>query len=340
MNSFLERHGWSVVSTIGEDGSSRRYNRVSKNNHTAILMDCSGPVTPGHDVHDYIRIAQWLRSIGLNAPDIYEADLDNGFLLIEDFGDISFKAALEQGVDQGALYHLASDVLTQIATEPCPLTLPDYFQSHVHAGHRRVIDWYLPIVHQTENPDGIIQRYLEAWAVIEKSLPLPVTGFMHIDYHAENLMWLPPTYTSPLKGGGREGGNIHRCGLLDFQGAMHGPLAYDLANLLEDPRQVIDPALRAAILKNHDPAFLSWYRVLATQFHCRVIGQFIKLAMRGGKLRYLAYIPALEGYLRTALKDPLLAPLNSFFADIGLDFSGIKDLNAALKPGFIRPEAY
>ena len=322
----LQTSGWSVVAAIGEDGSSRRYTRIAKNNRTAVLMEMTGPATPGHDIHDFIRIGQWLRSIGVNAPDIY--DTGDGFLILEDFSDLSFKKALGQGADQSLLYALAADVLKTITAAPCPLALPDYFQSHVHAGHRRVIDWYLPVAHQKQNTDGILEDYAKAWVAIEKNLSPPALGFVHADYHAENLMWLP----------GRSG--LHRCGLLDFQGAMRGPLAYDLANLLEDPRQPINPDLRDAILQNHDPDFRGWYRVLATQFHCRVIGQFIKLAMRAGKPRYLAYIPALEAYIREALHDPLLAPLQAFFNDIGLDFSGINDLNAALKPGLIRPDAF
>lgn len=327
MSNILPKNDWQIIGSVGEDGSTRKYFRVSKNGKTAILMDCSGPKVPGHDVADFVTIAHWLRSIGLNAPEIYERGEDDKYVLLEDFGELSYKAAVGQSRDVREMYGVAADVLKHLARHSCPLQLPNYNDSHVHKGHRRVIDWYLPSIRQRKNGDGVVEKYLEAWDEIEKSLPPCGQGFVHVDFHAENLMWLPDQK------------NLFRCGILDFQGAMHGPIAYDLANLLEDPRQVIDPAIRHDILKSHDDEFLSWYRVLATQFHCRVIGQFIKLAMNQNKTRYLSYIPALENYLRQALKDPVLAPLKAFFSDIGLDFGGTKDLNAALKPDFIRSDA-
>ncbi len=99
--------------------------------------------------------------------------------------------------------------------------LPDYFASHIHAGHRRVIDWYAPSVCGTRNNDDILPGYLDVWAQIEAQLPPPLLGFVHADFHRGNLRLINNT-----------------CGVLDFQGAQWGPLAYDLVNLLDDARAV------------------------------------------------------------------------------------------------------
>ena len=55
--------------------------------------------------------------------------------------------------------------------------------------------------------------------------------FVHRDFFAGNLLWLPQ----------RDG--IRRIGVLDFQGAAIGHPAYDLASLLQDARRDIPPEL-------------------------------------------------------------------------------------------------
>lgn len=259
---------------------------------------------------DFLRIGAWLREGGLAAPDIYAVDEGAGLALMEDFGDLSFKKALGQGETPERLYGLGAHVLNEMQARDCPLFLPAYEESHVHAGRVRLVDWYVPAL-TGRMPDADLRpAYLAAWDAVEAPLPACRHGFLHIDYHTENLM---------LRAG-CEG--LQACGILDFQGGMIGPLPYDLVNLLEDARMDAPPELRDFILSHYDDTYRLWYRVLGTQFHCRVIGQFIKLAMRSGKTQYLGHIPRLHRYIRTALADPVLAPLAAFFHESGIDFSG------------------
>lgn len=317
---------WTITEPIPGDASARRYHRVAKNGKNAILMDCSAEKPQDKKIESFVKIASWLNNAGLKAPRIYEQD--NDFLLIEDFGGTSFKTAVAGGESMEGLYLLAGDVLRHIGAQKDILKLPDYYQSPVHKGRRRIIDWYAPSVHGRKNPDGWVAEYLKTWDTIEKFLPPCPQGFVHMDFHPENLMWLP-----------QEKG-LKRCGILDFQDAMVGPVPYDLANLLEDARTDVPDDIRETLLSSHDDTFRAWYRVLATQFHCRVIGQFIKLALVSGKTQYLQYIPRLEGYMQEALEDPLLKPLKVFFSEIGLDFQNTKDLNAGLSMKHIRDDAF
>jgi len=344
--AFLARHGWgdAQISAVGEDCAFRRYMRLQKGKQSAVLMeavpDGHAIATPGHSLSDFVRIGAALRDFGLHTPRIYEADEENGYLLLEDFGDVSFKAALARGVDQKELYGLATDVLRHLAQGPQRLDLPDYYAGHVHTGRRRIVDWYMPTVRGTKNPDGLVEDYLAVWDSIEVELPPCPQGFLHGDFHVENLMWLP------------DGAGLDRCGVLDFQGAMQGPLPYDLANLLEDVRIDVPEDQRAAMLARYcagmsadaRAGFTCWYRVLATQFHCRVAGQFIRLAIRDGKTRYLQYLPRVAGYMRAGLEDPVLAPLKAWFDAQGMDFLSVPASNPgshpALDPDVIRDDAF
>ena len=339
--AFLQRTGWGGATrdAVGEDCAFRRYIRLHRGDRTAILMetvpDGHSIATPGHSLSDFIRIGATLRDAGLHTPEVFHADPLEGYLLLEDFGDLSFKKAIAAGHDRAALYGLATDVLVKLR-DLGPVALPFYKSSHVHEGRRRIIDWYFPALFGVSNLDGLAEEYLAVWDEIERGLPPCPQGFLHIDYHVENLMLIE----------GEQG--LARCGILDFQGAMRGPLPYDLANLLEDARLDIPPELRAAMLERYaaglDAAgresLMNWYRVLATQFHCRVAGQFIRIALLSGKDRYLQYLPRVTAYLRDGISAPVLLPLRRWFAAQGVDFAQAPDVDIeALRP-LIREDAF
>lgn len=334
MTKVIPFPGWTITEAVSSDASTRAYFRVSKSDKVAILMDCSGD--PDSKIREFVKVAAWLRGGGLAGPEIYESDLVKGFLLLEDFGSVSFRRAIDSGGDKKFYYGLATDVLHETRAHNCDIGLPGYRDSKIHKGRRRVIDWYLPIVKQAKHPDGAVEAYLAAWDEIERGLPACPQGFLHADFHLENLMACE----------GAKG--LAQCGLIDFQDAVIGPLPYDLLNLLEDARVDVPDDLRAAMTARYTEgfsptekeAFRAWYRVLATQFHCRVIGLFVRLAIVDGKTQYLVHIPRLERYIREALKEPLLRPLRAFFGEIGLDFSGVNDLNTRLSMEFIRPDAF
>jgi aminoglycoside/choline kinase family phosphotransferase len=325
----LERQGWSVQALIAGDGSTRHYARVVRYQTTAIFMDCSGPQTPGHALGDFIRIGEWLRGAGLSAPEILWSDEAAGFALAEDLGDLSLKAAITENPTSAAeLYACAADVLKHLKKMPCPLDLPDFFNSSVYHGHRRVMDWYAPFILGRAVTDDELKTYQTLWADIERTMPPAQNGFVHIDYHAENLMWLP----------GRIG--LKRIGILDFQGAMQGPPAYDWANLLMDARADIAPAIKAQLLAGQGGDFKFGFDVLGLQFHLRVLGQFIKLALQG-KPQYLPFIPRLEAYIQENLHvQPDFKLLASFFADLGLRFDTNGSIALENAARWIRADAF
>lgn len=156
--AFLERCGWAGTdfTPVGEDCAFRRYFRLRKDDDkTAVLMEAvpdDAPLaTPGHKIGDFIRIGYYLRQIGLNTPAVYDADETLGYVLMEDFGDTSFKAACDaqpRQEDIKELYALATDALSALSSgsQGHDISLPDYYDSHVHKGRQRVVDWFVPAV--------------------------------------------------------------------------------------------------------------------------------------------------------------------------------------------------
>jgi aminoglycoside/choline kinase family phosphotransferase len=117
--------------------------------------------------------------------------------------------------------------------------------------------------------------------------------------------------------GGRSG--ISQFGLLDFQDAVAGHPAYDLASVLEDARRDVAPALERTMLDRYKAAtgqgavFESAYWALAAQRNTRILGVFTRLWKRDGKPHYTSFQPRMWGLLERDLAFPALAPVRAWF---------------------------
>ena len=129
------------------------------------------------------------------------------------------------------------------------------------------------------------------------------------DYHADNLMIID-----------RPG--LRGLGLLDYQDALAGHPAYDLASLLQDIRRTVSPALEAAMIDRYlaarpgvdGAAFRTAYAILAAQRNIKILGVFTRLYVRDGKAGYPAFHPRLWELVTRNLADPALAPVAEWFA--------------------------
>ena len=102
--------------------------------------------------------------------------------------------------------------------------------------------------------------------------------------------------------------------MLDFQDAVMGPAAYDLASLAAGRARrragadwssrcsaATCAARRAAPTRISTPPSSSrLYVTLAAQRASKILGIFARLDMRDGKPQYLRHMPRVWGYLRSA----------------------------------------
>lgn len=331
---FVREHTGHEFDLIpqGQDWASRRYFRVRTPDHSFILMeavpDHIPTATMGHKLSAFIKVDELLRNRGIHAPEIIAEDAREGFVLLEDFGDSSVHAAVDRGGDEMALYGAATDVLIAMRDkidldDLC--NFPKYKDSYIRKGRQRIVDWYLPATRFEQNSDDVLGGYLKAWDDVAASLPPPAIGFIHGDYHLQNLMLLPDG----------------TCGVLDFQDAMAGPLPYDLVNLLESIRRDVPRDVYKAMLKRYggDENFMAWFRVMGTQFHCRIIGQVIRLAVVSGKRELLQFMPRIQNYIVEGLKDPVLKPLADWFRLEKVDLD-VRDFDPEKIKPFIRSDAF
>ncbi|WP_010186084.1 aminoglycoside phosphotransferase family protein [Sphingomonas sp. PAMC 26605] len=302
--AFLAAHGWggAAVLPVAGDASFRRYFRVLDGARSAILMDAP---PPHEDPRGFIAVARWLSEHGFAAPTIEATDLEQGLVLLEDFGDVRMRETVDADAAQGpALYATAIDMLVRLHALPAA-PVPPYDRAVLHREANLLTEWYCPTVGVA--PDQA--AYDAVWdAVFDHALARPGVTVLR-DYHAENLMLLP-------------GGTPERAlGLLDFQDALVGHPAYDLVSLLQDARRDVDESVEAEMLARYkaaigggaDAAFDTAYHVLGAQRNAKIIGIFTRLWQRDGKPRYAALCPRVWRYLERDLAHPALAPVKAWF---------------------------
>lgn len=298
--------GGAQIVPLAADASFRRYDRITGNDgRRAVLMDAP---PDREDVRPFHRIARLLNSWDLSAPVVHGADEVHGFLLLEDLGDDLFSRLIQLGHEEIELYGAAIDVLAGIRRQTPPEDLPPYDMDLLLAETELLLDWRFPEVTGANATDGQRQQWQEAWTSVLTPVAEARTVLVLRDYHVDNLIWLP----------GREG--LRRTGLLDFQDAVRGHPAYDVASLLSDVRRDVAPELEAAMLARYidragedEATFRTAYALLAAQRNAKIAGIFTRLSVRDGKHGYRRWLPRTYRLLRRDLAHPALAPVARWF---------------------------
>ncbi|MFT3791427.1 MAG: phosphotransferase [Rudaea sp.] len=296
-----------ALAPASADASFRSYWRVDAGGETRIVMDAP---PDKENVAPWLDIGARLHAAGLHTPEVFATDHARGFILMEDLGDRTYLPELS-AASADALYGDALDALLTMQTRVSPAGLPPFDEALLRSGMEIMPAWLFDR-HLGFVPDD------EDVATIETAFTLLVANaqaqpqvFVHRDFHSRNLMLIrelgienreserataPPSFSNP--------------GIIDFQGALHGPIAYDLASLLRDcyiawPRERVEAwmrgyhhRLRAAGVVDVDAAtFRRWFDLVGLQRHTRLLGQFCRLHYRDGKPGYLNDLPLTLRYV-------------------------------------------
>jgi aminoglycoside/choline kinase family phosphotransferase len=307
---FLASCGWegAQIVPLAGDASFRRYFRVVNGAESAVLMDAP---PPHEDPRPFMAVAEWLASVGLSAPDILARDLEKGLLLLADFGDGRLREILDDDPRrERELYELATDVLIHLHQHPPMEGLRPHGVEQWLDELMLFVEWYCPAVGAAVDAEAYRAAWTEALAPVAGDGLGPVTVLR--DYHAENIMLV----------GDRQG--VAHFGLLDFQDAVAGHPAYDLASVLEDARRDVPPEIERAMIDRYvaatgnGAAFERAYWALAAQRNTRILGVFTRLWKRDGKPKYRSFQPRMWGLLERDLAHPDLKPIRDWFdANIG-----------------------
>jgi tRNA threonylcarbamoyl adenosine modification protein YjeE len=338
LHTLLDSSGWAEAKRVPifGDASVRAYERLTKpNGETAILMISpprlvGPPVRRGkpyttlaklaETVHAFVAVDRGLRALGLTAPKIYGEDLEAGLLLIEDFGN---EGVVDENGPIPERYGEATRILAKLHTRELPTvlpvtadrehTIPPFDLEALLIEAELLLDWYMPHVLRTYPSGSARAEFVNLWSeTLVEIVQAPATWVLR-DYHSPNLIWQAD----------RDG--MRRVGLIDFQDAVLGHPAYDVASLLQDARVTVPPDLELKLLSFYvrerraaDPAFdmaafARAYAIMGAQRNTKILGIFARLDKRDGKPQYLKHLPRIESYLARDLAHPALARVKVWY---------------------------
>ena len=294
--------------TASSDASFRRYFRVIHSHGQHVVMDAP---PEKENTEPFIRIAKLFKKSGVNVPEIYQQNLAQGYLLLEDFGSQCYLDKLNNNTALN-LYRSAFESLYTLQTQ-IPIThsqLPFYDKALLDRELDIFYEWFLDKTLALSIPENL-KNSLNA-TLIESALEQPQCC-VHRDFHSRNLMVLAEN--SP--------------GIIDFQDAVIGPVSYDLVSLLRDcyiawPEEKIEQWMtlyyqqitESGLINVNIGTFTRWFDLMGLQRHLKAIGIFSRLHLRDNKPSYLADIPRTLSYVSLVCsKYPELAKFNQFLKE-------------------------
>jgi aminoglycoside/choline kinase family phosphotransferase len=278
------------------------------------------------DAYPFVAIADYLREIGLAAPQVLQVDYEQGILLLENLGsdgvldDEGRPIADRYRESVVCLAFLHSHETRQDLTvgENHIHHIPDFDPVAMKMEARLLLDWYLPWKRGAAATEEERGEYLAIWDDLIRALESAEKNLLLRDFHSPNIIWRP------------DAAGVHRVGLIDFQDAMIGPTAYDVASIVQDARVDIPKALADQLMIDYitlrkslgpfdEQAFLKAWAIMAAQRNCKLAGLWVRLKQRDGKPGYLKHMPRTLRHLSTALAHEVLVPLREWVHKAGIE---------------------
>lgn len=269
---------------------------------------------PDESVIEFIQIDHYLAGLGLHVPQIEAIDELNGFLILEDLGDLPFGLAIKEphNFDELTLYQGAVDVLC-VLHQGAPLaSCSGLGNQQLLKDLAQLTDWYLPSLLKRRLTESELKQFHDLWMpLFDVCRILPAVTVLR-DYHSPNLMWLPH-----LEG-------LNRVGVIDFQDAVIGSPAFDLVSLLEDARLDLQPQTEGILLSHYcsqmsglskEQLYLE-YTIFGVQRNLKILGFACRKLMNEQNRNYLHLIPRMWRYLTRDLEHPNMAELKRWLDDL------------------------
>lgn len=306
------RSYYRVVATNHDSNkiSPKLANQLKKSGGNLILMFAPPKF---EDIKPFIKIGNLLLENDLSAPEMFGCDFEEGFLLLEDFGDESFNKSMQNGdkKHEEFLYKNSIDCLIKASViDNVPSDIKKYNHAVLFNELMVYVDWYLKFEKKVEFDLSQKKQLKDLFFTLFDKLNWQDRGLVLRDYHADNLMFL------------RSKIDMNSVGLLDFQDALTGSSAYDLVSLVEDARRDVDLDLGEKLIEYYlqkncnldKDKFMIDYKILSLQRNVKILGIFSRMARRNNQESYLDLIPRVRGHVlrRLASDDELFGDIKGF----------------------------
>ena len=294
---------------IAGDASFRKFYRLKLSKSSKILI--LAKKEKYKNLIAYCSVNKFLRNNKILSPKLYSYNFSKGFVIIEDFGDLSFYKVLLKSKRKIIVYKKLIDLLIKIQKiKPKTIIknpkgdlhkINKYSKKYLFEESNLFFDWYLPMFLTKKKATNIKKKSNKILLKIYNRLNFSNSYFVHRDYHVQNLM--------------KVGKKI---GVIDSQDALVGNPAYDLVSLIDDVRIKTSKELKNQIYnyylakkpKINKKDFSEDFNILSVQRSLKIIGIFSRLFLRDKKKQYLKYIPYTWQLLEMRMKNKIFIELN------------------------------
>ena len=143
-------------------------------------------------------------------------------------------------------------------------------------------EWYAPRNINKSKIKNFKKKYENVVKKLISKLVLKNNTFVHRDFHVSNLMYVK-----------------NNIAVIDSQDALIGNKTYDLASLVDDVRFKTSNKQKNKILNNYFKKlkkteikeFINDFEILSVLRNLKIIGIFMRLALRDNKKKYAKMIP-------------------------------------------------
>jgi aminoglycoside/choline kinase family phosphotransferase len=292
---------WKTLTPLSGDGSDRPFFRLDLSEQSLLAVFPSPTMGRARaEAHSTFLIGRHLWHSGVPVPEIKAYDQQSGAILFEDLGNRLLFHEVQSGEAdryQG-LYQQAVTILADFQLGAKEGFQADWCWDTQHYDRELMItresnyfarEFCLKYLGLPDLPIGLADEFS---ALAERISQCPASHLIHRDYQSRNLM----VVEGKLK-------------VIDFQGARFGPLAYDLASLLNDPYVTLSDGCKQGLVRHYleragtyislDPdRFMLDYHHIALQRNLQVLGAYAFLVQERGKEFFRQYIdPALQRLL-------------------------------------------
>ena len=309
---------WGQQTTITQvvpltgDASSRSYARLhlaGSGPTTTVVMMLAGSALPLSSDElavfkeplkelPYLNVYRFLQSLGVTVPETYYDGSKEGFLLLEDIGDVPLRDAAQglAATKIEELYRKAIDQLVRLQVEGTRRQDGACIAFQQAFDHRlfmwefeHFIEWGLEKREGKPLSSAEGKELRGMFDEISTRLDRAPRFLNHRDYHSWNLF----VQNNEIR-------------VIDFQDALLAPATYDLETLLNDrdTPTVISPALEQTLVNYYHTAWHHrggsaitqeqiWeeYNLCLLQKASKVVGRFYYLELEKKKTGYSRYIP-------------------------------------------------
>ena len=274
---------------IKGDASFRKFYRNTKKNSIVVFANKEKP----KNLLIYDSINKILIKNNLIAPKLLSQNYENNYIEIQDLGNKTiYQIFLKNKKNQYSIFKKIINVLNKIQLikdkkiknfKNAFYKIEDYKNKILFDEAKLFSYWYIPKKLNKKKIRIFNVKFSKEIKLLLSKLNFKNDTFVHRDFHVSNLVV----------------NSKNQIGLIDNQDALIGNKAYDLASLIDDVRFKTSNSLKVKVYnyylktnkKINTDKFKNDFEILSVLRNLKIIGIFMRLAVRDKKTKYLKLIP-------------------------------------------------